>query len=168
MTLGNKLGKAVQQDTLQVRKITIDLGETKFDLRVKVPLKKQIEDINARIFSPSTERTEAIYQRLSEPMLKTLQEGGEDFVKALGDSVVVVKDDDLIVDGTSLRQVSQIQAMEEAKVEEYFHLLVSETEESVNETYDEITAQLPEFVVKEIVIAIQSAISPDYKSIKKN
>ena len=94
MTLGNKLGKAVQQDTLQVRKITIDLGETKFDLRVKVPLKKQIEDINARIFSPSTERTEAIYQRLSEPMLKTLQEGGEDFVKALGDSVVVVKDDD--------------------------------------------------------------------------
>lgn len=167
MTLGNKLGKAVQQDTLQVRKITIDLGETKFDLRVKVPLKKQIEDINARIFSPSTERTEAIYQRLSEPMLKTLQEGGEDFVKALGESVVV-KDDDLIVDGTSLRQVSQIQAMEEAKVEEYFHLLVSETEESVNETYDEITAQLPEFVVKEIVIAIQSAISPDYKSIKKN
>lgn len=167
MTLGNKLGKAVQQDTLQVRKITIDLGETKFDLRVKVPLKKQIEDINARIFSPSTERTEAIYQRLSEPMLKTLQEGGEEFVKALGESVVV-KDDDLIVDGTSLRQVSQIQAMEEAKVEEYFHLLVSETEESVNETYDEITAQLPEFVVKEIVIAIQSAISPDYKSIKKN
>lgn len=167
MTLGNKLGKAVQQDTLQVRKITIDLGETKFDLRVKVPLKKQIEDINARIFSPSTERTEAIYQRLSEPMLKTLQEGGEDFVKALGESVIV-KDDDLIVDGTSLRQVSQIQAMEEAKVEEYFHLLVSETEESVNETYDEITAQLPEFVVKEIVIAIQSAISPDYKSIKKN
>jgi len=167
MTLGNKLGKAVQQDTLQVRKITIDLGETKFDLRVKVPLKKQIEDINARIFSPSTERTEAIYQRLSEPMLKTLKEGGEEFVKALGESVVV-KDDDLIVDGTSLRQVSQIQAMEEAKVEEYFHLLVSETEESVNETYDEITAQLPEFVVKEIVIAIQSAISPDYKSIKKN
>ncbi|MGA0851539.1 MAG: hypothetical protein ACO3QM_05805 [Candidatus Nanopelagicaceae bacterium] len=167
MTLGTKLGKAVQQDTLQVRKITVDLGETKFDLRVKVPLKKQIEDINARIFSPSAERTEAIYQRLAGPMLKTMQEGGEDFVKALGESVTV-KDDDLIVDGTSLRQVAQIQAMEELKVEEYFHLLVSETEESVNETYDQITEQLPEFVVKEIVSAVQSAISPDYRSIKKN
>lgn len=167
MTLGSKLGKAVQQDTLQVRKITVDLGETKFDLRVKVPLKKQIEDINARIFSPGPERTEVIYQRLAGPMLKTLQEGGEDFVKALGESVVV-KDDDLIVDGTSLRQVAQIQAMEETKVEEYFHLLVSEIDESVNETYDQITEQLPEFVVKEIVTAIQGAISPDYKSIKKN
>lgn len=167
MTLGNKLGKAVQQDTLQVRKITVDLGETKFDLRVKVPLKKQIEDINARIFSPGPERVEAIYQRLAGPMLKTMQEGGEDFVKALGESVSI-KDDDLIVDGTSLRQVAQIQAMEETKVEEYFHLLVSETEESVNETYEEITGQLPEFVVKEIVTAVQGAISPDYRSIKKN
>lgn len=167
MTLSNKLGKGVQQDTLQVRKITIDLGETKFDLRVKVPLKRQIEEINNRIFSPSAERVEMTYQRLSAPIRKTLQECGEDFVKALGESIVF-KDNDLIVDGTSLNQIAQMQAMEELKVEEYFHLLVSETEETVNETYEQITEQLPEFVVKEIVAAIQGAIAPDYKSIKKN
>lgn len=172
MTLSKKLGKAIQQvgDELQIRKITVDLGEVKFDLRVRVPLKKQMEEINARILSPAPEKVEAIYQRLSEPMRKTLEEGGEEFVKALNErkQAVILSDDDLIIDGTSIRQVAQLQAMEESKVEEYFHLLVSETDAPVTETFEEITAEFPEFVIKEIVVAIQGAIAPDYKTTKKN
>lgn len=172
MTLSKKLGKAIQQVTedLPIRKITIDLGEVKFDLRVRVPLKKQMEEINARIIAPTEEKVEAIYQRLSAPMRQTITEGGEDFIKVLNEKkqVVVVTDDDLIIDGTSVRQVAQLQAMEEQKVEEYFHLLVPENGDAVDETYEQITAEFPEFVVKEIVASIQSAIAPDYKSVKKN
>lgn len=172
MSLSKKLGKGIQQvaDDLQIRKVTVDLGEVKFDLRVRVPLKKQMEEINAQILNPTPEKVEAIYQRLSEPMRKTLEEGGEDFVKALNEKkqAVVMTADDLIIDGTSIRQVAQLQAMEEAKVEQYFALLVSETNEVVNETYEQITAEFPEFVIKEIVSAIQGAIAPDYKTVKKN
>lgn len=172
MTLSKKLSKSLQQisEELPVRKITVDLGEVRFDLRVRVPLKKQMEEMNARILAPSPERVEAIYQQISAPMRQTLAEGGEEFIKALNErkQTVVLTDDDLVIDGTSLRQVAQLQAMEEQKVEEYFHLLLSETNEAVTETYEEIVAEFPEFVVKEIVSAIQGAVNPDYKTTKKN
>jgi len=172
MSVSKKLGKALQQVTedLPVRKITIDLGEVKFDLRVRVPLKKQIEEINTRIINPPKEKADAIYEQLSGPMRQTMTEGGEDFVKALNENnkSIVMLDDDLIVDGTSVRQVAQLQAMEHQKVEEYFHLLVPEQGDAVDESYEQITEEFPEFVVTEIVNAIQAAISPDYKSVKKN
>lgn len=172
MTISKKLGKGIQQisDELPIRKITIDLGEVKFDLRLRVPLKKQMEELTARILSPNSERVEQIYQRLSAPMRQTITEGGEEFLKALNDKkqTIVVTDDDLVIDGTSVRQVAQLQAMDELKVEEYFHLLISETNEPVTETYEQIIAEFPEFVVKEIVDAIQGAIAPDYRTTKKN
>jgi hypothetical protein len=172
MSVSKKLGKAIQQvsEELPIRKVTVDLGEVKFDLRVRVPLKKQMEEINARILTPDADKVEAIYQALSAPMRKTLEEGGEDFIKVLNESKqrMVMTDDDLVIDGTSIRQVAQLQAMDHAKVEEYFHLLISETGEPVNETFDEISEEFPEFVIKEIVAAIQGAVSPDYKATKKN
>jgi hypothetical protein len=172
MTLSKKLNKSLQQvaNELPVRKITVDLGEVKFDLRVRVPLKKQMEELNARILNPEADKVEAIYQSLSAPMRTTLTEGGEEFVKALNENnkTIVMTDDDLVIDGTSIRQVAQLQAMEHTKVEEYFRLLVSETGEPITETYDQITDEFPEFVVKEIVSAIQGAVAPDYKTTKKN
>lgn len=172
MTLSKKLNKSLQQiaDELPIRKVTIDLGEVRFDVRVRVPLKKQMEELNARVLSPAPEKVDAIYESLSAPMRATLEEGGDEFLKAINErnQTIVVTDNDLVIDGTSIRQVAQLQAMEHAKVEEYFHLLVSETGEPVTETYDEITAEFPEFVVKEIVNAIQGAIAPDYKTTKKN
>ena len=172
MSISKKLGKGIQQisDELPIRKITIDLGEVKFDLRLRVPLKKQMEELTARVLTPSPERVEEIYQRLSAPMRQTIAEGGDEFLKALNDKkqAVIVTDDDLVIDGTSVRQVAQLQAMDEIKVEEYFHLLISETNEPVTESYEQIIAEFPEFVVKEIVDAIQGAIAPDYRTTKKN
>lgn len=172
MSISKKLGKGIQQisDELPIRKITIDLGEVKFDLRLRVPLKKQMEELTARVLSPSPERVEEIYQRLSAPMRQTITDGGDEFLKALNEKkqAVIVTDDDLVIDGTSVRQVAQLQAMDEIKVEEYFHLLISETNEPVTETYEQIIAEFPEFVVKEIVDAIQGAIAPDYRTTKKN
>ena len=172
MTLSSKLGKQFEQvkDSIQIKKITVDLGEVKFDLKVKVPLKKEMEDINSRILTPPKEKVDAVFEKLVGPMRATLQEGGEEFVKALNENKqsVVLTDDDLIVDGTSLRQIAQFQAIEEIRIEEYFHLLISEIGEPVNESFDQISAEFPEFAIKEIVQSIQSVISPDYKSAKKN
>jgi hypothetical protein len=58
--------------------------------------------------------------------------------------------------------------MYELKVEEYFHLLQSETGEPVNESFEEIGEELPEAVIKLILEKIEQAVKPDYNTAKKN
>jgi hypothetical protein len=101
---------------------------------------------------------------------KTLEEGGKEFLEAINKDrqAIEVLEDDLIVDGKSVKQIANFAAIEETRVEEYFHLLVSETNEPVTETYEEITAEFPEFAVQEILKAIENSIKPDYKTVKKN
>lgn len=172
MTLTKKLGKQLEalKADLPVKTIKIDLGEVKFDLKVRVPLKKDMEAMNARILTPPVEKVNAVYENMASPLRKTLEEGGEEFMAALKDQGkgIELLENDLIVDGTSLRQVASFTAIEEQRVEEYFHLLVSETGEPVTESYDQIVAEFPDFVIKEIVAAIQGVIAPDYKTAKKN
>jgi len=59
-------------------------------------------------------------------------------------------------------------AIWETQVEEYFHLLQSETGEAINETFKDISEEFPEQVIREIVTEIDGAIRPDYKTAKKN
>jgi hypothetical protein len=172
MALANKLGKSyakVQAET-KLKTIHIDLEEVKFDLKVRVPLKKEMETITATILSPDQARVDKIFKRLADPMIKAMEEGGEEFVKAINDKkqTLTKTNDDLIVDGTSVRQVANFSAIEENKVEQYFHLLVSETGEPITETYEQIVEEFPEFVIREIVAEIDKAIKPDYKTVKKN
>ena len=172
MKLSEKLGKSLVQvlDQLPIKKIHIDLGDVQFDLKVRTPLKREIEELNARILSPTEDEIKAIYDAYAEPILKTLIEGGEDFEKAMAESKQKIEklDDDLIVDGTSVRQISYFQAVEQKRIEEYFHLLETETGEAVTESYKEIISEFPEFAIKAIIAEIQKVIAPDYSSTKKN
>jgi hypothetical protein len=172
MALANKLGKSYEQvkAVANIKTITVDLGDVKFNLRVRIPLKKEMEEMTTRIVSPSEERVNKIYERFSAPIKKTIAEGGKDFLKAIneGKETIKIVGDDLIIDGKSVRQVANFAAIEETRIEEYFHLLISENGEPITETYDEITAEFPEFAVKEILETIEQAIRPDYKTVKKN
>jgi hypothetical protein len=172
MALSSKLGKSYEQvkSVANIKTITVDLGDVKFNLRVRVPLKKEMEEMNARIISPSEMKIQKAFDRFAAPIQKTIKEGGEQFLEAInnGKETIKVLDDDLIIDGKSVRQVANFAAIEETRVEEYFSLLVSESGEAINENYDEITAEFPEFAVKEILETIEKAIRPDYKTVKKN
>jgi len=81
---------------------------------------------------------------------------------------IVIKDKDIEVNGTSVRQVATFTAIWESRVEEYFHLLQSENGEVITESFEEISAEFPDIAIKEILEAIEGAIKPDYKSAKKN
>lgn len=172
MAFANKLGKSYEQvkAVANIKTITVDLGDVKFNLRVRVPLKREVEEMTARMIAPSDERVQKIFDRFAAPIKKTIEEGGKDFLKAIneGKETIKIAGDDLIIDGKSVRQVANFAAIEETRVEEYFHLLMSETGEAITETYEEITAEFPEFAVKEILDAIEQAIRPDYKTVKKN
>jgi hypothetical protein len=170
MSLASKLGQNIDSKSLSIKKIHIDLGDISFGLRVRIPLKKEIENINAKVITPNEKKVNTIYEKLSQPLLKTIEEGGDKFLEVLNQSnkMIEVLENDLIVDGTSLRQIASYQAIEESRIESYFQLLISETNEPITEAYDEIMAEFPEFVVKEIIKEIQNAIHPDYSSAKKN
>jgi hypothetical protein len=170
MSLATKLGQNIDGKALAVKKINVSVGDVSFSLRVRIPLKKEIEVMNAKVLTPDQAKVEAIYTKLSKPLLQTIEEGGEKFLEALNQSnkMIEILENDLIVDGTSLRQIASYQAVDESRVEQYFHLLVSETDEPITENYDAIMAEFPEFVVKEILAEIQNAIHPDYSAAKKN
>lgn len=172
MSFASKLGKSYEQvkDQAKIKKITIELGEVKFDLKVRIPLKQEMEDLLEKVANPSEEKIDALYEKLSKGVKDAIAEGGDEFLKAINDGkeVILVTDDDIIVDGTSIRQVAKITAINETQVEEYFHLLQSENGEPITESYAQITEEFPDPIIKEIVKQIDSAIRPDYKTSKKN
>ena len=170
--LASKLGKQYDKvrDQSKIRTLNIKLGNAAFDLKVRIPLKKEMEEISLRITSPSEEKIEAIYQTLVTPILAVVKDSAEGFLEALNSDkeTIVIKDKDIEVNGTSVKQVATYTAIWESRVEEYFHLLQSETGDLITESFEEISAEFPDIAIKEILEAIESAIKPDYKTAKKN
>jgi hypothetical protein len=172
MKLATKLGKSYEKNREQakVKTIQLEIGNAQFSLKVRIPLKKEMEEMIDKISHPDSALVEFIYDKLAEPLKKTVADGGEEFAKAMSESEtgLVVTSDDVFLQGSSVRQVATYTAMWETKVQEYFHLLQSETGEPINESYEEIAEEFPESVIKQIIEDIESAIKPDYKTAKKN
>lgn len=172
MALANKLGNSYTavKDKVKLKTIHIKTDEYEFDLKVRIPLKQEFESINEAIAGIEDAKVDALYNKLSKPIKKSIEQGGDDFVNALNKDkdYLIIKDNDIIIDGTSIRNVALMSLMNEAKVELYFHLLVSETGEPITETFDEISQEFPDEVIQIIVKEIEKAIKPDYSSVKKN
>ena len=83
MSFANKLGKSYEavKDQAKLKKITVELGEVKFDLKVRIPLKNEMEELLEKIASPSEEKVDALFQKLSQGIRTAIDEGGEDFLK---------------------------------------------------------------------------------------
>jgi hypothetical protein len=172
MTFAQKLGGSYEavKDQVKIKKLTIEVGTVKFDVRVRIPLKKEMEALIEEVANPSEEIINRIFDRLSKPVLDSVKDGGEDFLKAINaeKDVIVITKDDLMLDGQSVRQIAMFTAMWENKVERYFHLLQSESGTPIDETFEQIAEEFPEPVIRQIVEAIETSIKPDYKSSKKN
>lgn len=172
MSFANKLGKSYEmvRDEAKLKKIEIELGEIKFNLKVRIPLKHEMEAITEIIANPDPAKVKEIYTDLTKTMKQSLEDGGEEFLKLLNSEKETIKvtDDDIIINGTSTRQVSNMTAIWQTQVEQYFHLLQSETGEAIDETYEQIASEFPEQVIREVLTAIEGAIRPDYKTAKKN
>jgi len=172
MSFASKLGASyvLAQDKVKLKTIPVEIGDAKFSLRVRIPLKKEMEVLIENISNPNKEKIEEIYKRLSAPVVESISQGGPDFLSSINANKEMIRltDDDIFVEGTSIRQVAIMSAMWESRVEVYFHLLQSETGEIINETYAQISEEFPEQVIRQIVEDIESAIRPDYKASKKN
>ena len=172
MSIAKKFGVSYEsiKENIKYRTLSVEFDTSKFDLKVRIPLKKEMENMLVEISSPKAKTINAIYKRLSKPLLDSIKEGGEKFLETVNadKQFLTVLDDDVIVDGTSIKQVATMTAMWEHKVETYFHLLQSETGEPINESFAQISEEFPESLIKQIVETIEQTVKPDYKTTKKN
>jgi hypothetical protein len=172
MSFAKKLGQDYEsiRSASRFKTIKININDTPFELKVRIPVKRELEEMTAEISTPAQEVVDAIYEELSAPLKKTLADADEGFMAALNSESekIRVTDNDVVVEGNSIRQVAHLTAIWHTQVQRYFGLLQSATGEPINESYDEIADEFPEAVIKEIIEKIDSAIRPNYKDAKKN
>ena len=172
MALADKFGASYNEvkNKIKIKTITINYDDKTFDLKVRILLKREMEELIEEIANPPKERIEELYSKFSAPIQKSIDDGGEDYIKALNAEkpVLIILDNDMVLDGNSIRHVSTMTAAWELKVERYFGLLQSDIGIPVNETFAQISDELPESLIKVIMDEIEGAIKPSYKDVKKN
>ena len=172
MSIAQKLGADYEsiRTASRFKSIQVKLNDIEFSLKVRVPVKREMELITSSITDPDMQKVNAIYEALALPLKKTIESADAGFLDALNadKEKIKVTDNDLIVDGTSVRHIAQMSAIWQSQVERYFSLLQSATGEPISETYEEISEEFPESIIREIVMHIDEAIRPNYKDAKKN
>jgi hypothetical protein len=138
---------------------SFELGGHTF--KVRIPLVSESDAIYKKITNPDEQVIEKIYQQLTEPLKQFENNQSEEF-KFI--------ENDILVDGRSMREASKNKAITEARITEFFKLLVPELEgESLEDlTYQDIEDEFPISVQLQIVDKIGEVISPSYKEARGN
>jgi hypothetical protein len=141
-------------DSKVLRTKTFILGDHEF--KVRVPLAKELEDLQERANSLDKDKSEARYAKMAAPFLKDPIDG------------VVIADDDVIVDGRSLHDLVKTVSTMENRIVEYIKLLIPAEGTLDDLTYEEVEAEWPTQVQMELIDKISEAIQPGYKDARKN
>jgi len=172
MSIAQKLGQNYESIRVaaKFKTINVNLNDIDFKLKLRIPVKREMDEMFSNITSPTQESIDSQYEILSGPLKKTLQTTDESFLTAMNADSEKIKilENDIIVDGNSIRQIAQMTVIWQAQVEKYFSLLQSETGEPINESYEEIAEEFPDSIIREIIEKIEAAIRPNYKDTKKN
>lgn len=155
------LGDKYQSKRASILTREFELGGHTF--KVRIPTVAESDEIYARVINPDEAVIEAIYKTMVEPLLEFKDE-------ALPDAGVEYLENDVVVQGRSMRQAAKTKAMTEAKVTEYVKLLVPENpEHSLSDiTYADIEAEFPLAIQVTLLEKISEVISPSYKDSRGN
>jgi hypothetical protein len=138
---------------------SFELGGHTF--KVRIPLVSESEAIYKKVSEPSDETVEQTYIAITKPLRQFESNQTEEFV---------FTDNDILVDGRSMREAAKNKAITEARITEFFKLLVPELEGASLEdlTYSDIQEEFPISIQMMIVEKIGEAISPTYKEARGN
>ena len=151
--LGSALGKKYEENKVSILTRTFELGDHTF--KVRVPTVKEIEAIYEYFKNPNEEEVEAIYQDLTKDLIKFKEEAGDN---------VEFKDNDIIVDGRSIKEAAKNKATIQHRIVEYIKLLVPEDGQSLEGIeYKDIEEEFPLAIQLTLVDKINEVIAPDYK-----
>ncbi len=156
--LTNALGKRYIENKTKIFTRKFDLGGHTF--KVRVPYVHESDEIYRLINEPNPELIEAAFQEMTAP-LRQVEGSAPEFT---------FTDDDVLVEGRSLRMAAKQKIQVEIQITEFFKLLVPEVEgETLNDlTYEEIKAEFPMSVQMQMLEKISEAISPTYKEARGN
>lgn len=117
--------------------------------------------IYKKVSNPDEETIENIYQQITKPLREFESNQTEEFK---------FTDDDILVEGRSMREAAKNKAITEARITEFFKLLVPEMEGVTLEdlTYADIEEEFPISVQMQIVEKIGEVISPTYREARGN
>ena len=152
------LGAKYQQNREQIFTRKFELGGHTF--KVRIPYVHESDAIYKRINEPSEERVAANYKQMVDPLMVLKDQ----------DAGFTFTDDDVLIEGRSLKEAAKQKVQVEIKITEFIKLLVPEQEgASLDDlTYEEIEAEFPMAVQMQLVEKISEAISPTYKETKGN
>lgn len=159
--LSATLGEKYQSKRATIFTRTFELGGHIF--KVQIPSVAQSDKIYQSVMNPSEELIESIYAKMVEPLLifkdQSTQEDGVEYLE-----------NDVMVQGRSMREAAKNKAMTEAKITEYIKLLVPENSENTMDdiTYEDIEAEFPLAIQLTLIEKIAEVISPSYKENRGN
>ena len=151
--LGSALGKKYEENRLSVLTRSFELGDHTF--KVRVPSVQEIESIYEYFKNPDEKEIEEIYQELSKDLIK--------FKDETNDSVEF-KDNDIIVDGRSIREAAKNKSTIQHRIVEYIKFLIPEDGQTLEGIeYKDVEAEFPLAIQLTLVDKINEVIAPDYK-----
>ena len=129
--------------------------------KVRIPLVIESDAIYKKVSNPDDETIEKIYQEITAPLRQFENNQTENFE---------FTDTDILVEGRSMREAAKKKAITEARITEFFKLLVPEMEGVSLEdlTYADIEEEFPIAVQMLIVEKIGEVISPTYREARGN
>jgi hypothetical protein len=138
---------------------SFELGGHTF--KVRIPLVAESDAIYKKVSEPDEETVEKVYQEITKPLRQFENNQTEEFQ---------FTDNDILVDGRSMREAAKNKAITEARITEFFKLLVPELEGASLEdlTYADIEEEFPISVQMQIVEKIGEVISPTYREARGN
>lgn len=151
--LGTALGKKYEENRLSVLTRSFELGDHTF--KVRVPSVSEIEAIYNYYKNPNEEKIELEYQNMLKEFGSLKEKEG-----------VEVKDNDMIIDGRSIRETAKNKHILQHRIVEYIKFLIPETGSLEDITYEDVEAEFPLSVQMTLVEKINEVISPEYKDIK--
>lgn len=155
------LGSKYESKRKQLFIRTFELGGHTF--KVKIPTVAESDAMYARIQNPDEAKVESVFQKIAEPLYKFRNQ------KDL-DSEFEFTEDDILVNGRSLRETAKTKIMTEIRITELIKLLQPENAKDSLEdlTYEDIEAEWPTSVQLALIEKISEAISPNYKESRGN
>ena len=154
--LSSALGQKYQDNRISVLTRQFELGNHTFKVRV-----------------PSVSEIERIYEYFKNPNQNVVQEVFDEMTKELAsmkdvaDDKVVFTDDDIIVDGRSMKEAAKNKVVLQYRIVQYIKFLIPENGQSLDELeYSDVESEWPLAIQLKIVDKINEVISPDYKEIR--
>lgn len=150
------LGAKFQENKGSIVTRTFEMGGHTF--KIRIPTVGETESMYERLSNPDEAQLKTVFENLTKDLLKYKDEPNE---------AIEFKDDDVIADGRSLKEAAKNTVMAQARIMEYFKLIVPDEGQSWDGLeYSDIEESMPWAIQIELVQKIMEVISPNYKDIR--